>query len=120
MAYHKQQGLDVRISRIVNAYGPRLREDGVYGSVVSRFITQASEDKPLTVYGDETQTRSFCYSADTITGLMLLTLQNNAKGKVVNVGNSQEVSILELAKTIKELTNSRLKIMFHPLPADDP
>jgi len=119
-AYHKQYGLDVKIARIFNSFGPRLREDGLYGRVVSRFITQALTNKPITIYGDGTQTRSFCYITDTIVGLMLLTLNERAKGEVVNVGNPQEVTILQLAEKIKELTKSRSPLTFHPLPEDDP
>ena len=77
-------------------------------------------NEPLTVYGDGKQTRSFCYVSDTVTGLMLLTTSEKAKGEVVNVGNSQEVTILELAEKIKELTKSRSELSFHPLPKDDP
>ena len=120
MAYHKQYGLDVKIPRIFNSYGPRLREDGFYGRAMSRFIMQALKDKPLTVYGDGKQTRSFCYVTDTVTGLMLLTTNDEAKGEVVNVGSSQEVTILELAVKIKELTKSGSGLSFHPLPKDDP
>lgn len=120
LAYYRQYGLDVRIPRIFNSYGPRLREDGLYGRAVSRFIKQALADKPITVYGDGKQTRSFCYITDTVTGLMLLTASDNARGEVVNVGNSKEVTILELAKRIRELTKSSSKLIFHPLPKDDP
>jgi UDP-glucuronate decarboxylase len=120
IAYHKQYGLDVRIPRIFNSYGPRLREDGLYGRAMSRFITQALADKPITVYGDGKQTRSFCYITDTVTGLMLLTASDEAKGEVVNIGNAQEVTILELARKIKELTKCSAPLTFHPLPKDDP
>jgi len=120
MAHHKQYGLDVKIARIFNSFGPRLREDGLYGRVISRFLTQALTNKSITIYGDGTQTRSFCYITDTITGLMLLTTSEGAKGEVVNVGNTQEVTILQLAKKIKELTNSRSRLTFHQLPKDDP
>jgi UDP-glucuronate decarboxylase len=120
LAYSKQYGLDVRVPRIFNSYGPRLREDGLYGRVVSRFIMQALADKPITIYGDGKQTRSFCYITDTVTGLMLLTASDRAKGKVVNVGNAQEVTILELAKKIKEFTKSGSSLVFCPLPKDDP
>jgi len=120
VAYHKQYGLNVKIPRIFNSYGPRLREDGLYGRAMSRFITQALADKPITVYGDGKQTRSFCYITDTVTGLMLLTASDKAKGEVVNIGNAQEVSILELAKKIKELTKCKSSLTFHPLPKDDP
>jgi len=120
MAYYRQYGLNVRIARIFNSYGPRLRFEGAYGRVVSRFITQALSGKPLTVYGDGTQTRSFCYITDTVTGLLLLLTTKEAKGHVVNIGNPEEITILELAKTIKKLANSNSEISFHPLPADDP
>jgi UDP-glucuronate decarboxylase len=120
MAYGKQYGLDVRVPRIFNSYGPRLREDGLYGRAMSRFILQATTNQPITVYGDGKQTRSFCYITDTVTGLMLLTASSKAKGEVVNVGNTQEVSILELAKKVKETTKCKSTIEFHPLPKDDP
>ena len=120
VAYHKQYGLDVKLPRIFNTYGPRLREDGLYGRAMSRFILQALTGEPITVYGDGKQTRSFCYITDTVTGLLLLAACKNAKGETANVGNAQEVTILELAKKIKEITNSDSPIEFRPLPKDDP
>ena len=120
MAYHRKYGLDVRVARIFNSYGPRLRAEGAYGRAVSRFITQALANQPLTVYGDGTQTRSFCYITDTSVGLLLLLTGERARGEVVNVGNSEEVTILELAQRIKRLTGSGSPITFHPLPEDDP
>jgi UDP-glucuronate decarboxylase len=120
MAYSKQYGLDVRIPRIFNSYGPRLREDGLYGRALSRFISQALSGQPITVYGEGKQTRSFCYITDTVTGLLLLTANPKAKGEVVNIGNSQEISILDLAQLIKKDTNTKSTIEFHPLPKDDP
>jgi UDP-glucuronate decarboxylase len=120
LAYFKQYGLNVRIPRIFNSYGPRLREDGFYGRAMSRFITQALANKPITVYGDGKQTRSFCYITDTVTGLMLLAATDKAKGEVVNVGNSKEVTVLELAETVKKLTKCKSQLTFHPLPKDDP
>lgn len=120
MAYHKQYGMSVKIARIFNTFGPRLREDGVYGRVMSRFITQALTDKPITIYGDGTQTRSFCYITDTLVGLVLLATSENADGEVVNIGNPQEITILQLSKRIKELTKSNSQLTFHPLPKDDP
>ena len=120
VAYHKQYGLDVRIPRIFNSFGPRLREDGLYGRAMSRFILQALNNQPVTVYGDGKQTRSFCYVTDTVTALMLLATSAEAKGEVVNVGNTQEVSILELARKIIEVTKCQSAIEFHPLPKDDP
>ena len=120
MAYGKQYGLDVRVPRIFNSYGPRLREDGLYGRAMSRFILQALSNQPITVYGDGKQTRSFCYITDTVTALMLLTASSKAKGEVVNVGNTSEVTILELAEKVKETTKCKSTIEFHPLPKDDP
>ena len=120
MAYSKQYRLDIRVPRIFNSYGPRLREDGLYGRAMSRFILQALTNQPITVYGDGRQTRSFCYITDTVTALMLLIANAKAKGEVVNVGNTQEVTILELAKKIKEVTKCKSTIEFHPLPKDDP
>jgi UDP-glucuronate decarboxylase len=120
IAYSKQYGLDVRVPRIFNSYGPRLREDGLYGRALSRFVLQALTNQPLTVYGDGKQTRSFCYITDTVTGLMLLTTNPRAKGEVVNVGNTKEVTILELAQMIKEVTKTKSNIEFYPLPKDDP
>ena len=120
MAYHRQYGLDVRIARIFNSYGPRLREDGPYGRAVSRFIMQALTNQPITVYGDGKQTRSFCYVTDTVSGLMLLATSEEVCGKVVNMGNCEEITILELAQRIKKLTDSGSPLTFHPLPEDDP
>ena len=91
MAYSKQYGLDVRVPRIFNSYGPRLREDGLYGRALSRFILQALTNQPITIYGDGKQTRSFCYITDTVTGLMLLTTTAKAKGEVVNIGSTKEI-----------------------------
>jgi len=120
VAYYEQYGLDVKIPRIFNSFGPRLREDGLYGRAMSRFITQALADEPITVYGDGQQTRSFCYITDTVAGLLLLTISDNTKGEVVNVGNDQEITILELAKKIRELTKSKSDLTFQLLPKDDP
>jgi len=120
MAYHKQYGLNVRIARIFNSFGPRLREDGLYGRAVSRFIKRALANKPIPIYGDGTQTRSFCYITDTVAGLMLLVLNEKAEGEVVNIGSPQETTILQLAKKIKELARSKSRLTFHPLPEDDP
>jgi UDP-glucuronate decarboxylase len=119
-AYNKQYGLDVKIARIFNTFGPRLREDGLYARAVSRFIAQALTNKPITIYGDGTQTRSFCYISDTVMGLILMVTNEEANGEVVNVGNPQEITILQLAERIKQLTESRSRLTFHPLPEDDP
>ena len=120
MAYYKQYGLDVKLPRIFNTYGPRLREDGLYGRSMSRFISQALTGEPITVYGDGKQTRSFCYVTDNITGLLLLAACEKAKGEAVNVGITQEITILELAKKIKEITKSNSTIQYCSLPKDDP
>ena len=120
MAYHRKYGLDVRVARIFNSYGPRLRAEGAYGRAVSRFIAQALANQPITVYGDGTQTRSFCYITDTAIGLFLLLANEGAKGGVVNIGNPEEVTILGLAQRIKQLTGGASPITFHPLPEDDP
>jgi UDP-glucuronate decarboxylase len=120
IAYNKQHGLDVRVPRIFNTYGPRLREDGLYGRAMSRFILQAQTNEPITVYGDGKRTRSFCYVTDTVTALILLMTSPKAKGEVVNVGNTREITIIELAKKVQEATKCESNIEFHPLPKDDP
>jgi len=120
MAYYKQYGLNVKIARIFNSYGSRLREDGLYGRAVSRFVKQALTNEPITIYGDGTQTRSFCYISDTITCLMLLAVNEKSKGEVVNIGSAQETTILQLTKKIKQLTKSKSKLTYHLLSKDDP
>jgi UDP-glucuronate decarboxylase len=120
MAYAKQKGLDVRVPRIFNTYGPRLREDGFYGRAMSRFINQALSNKPITVYGDGKQTRSFCYVTDMVTALLLLLENKEAKDQVVNVGNNQEITVLQLAEKIEQVTKSKSQKIFLPLPQDDP
>ncbi len=120
MAYSKQYGMNIRVPRIFNTYGPRLREDGMYGRAMSRFIFQALNNQTITVYGNGKQTRSFCYITDNVTGLLLLTATSNAKGEVVNIGNTQEITILDLATKIKENTKCKSTIEFYPLPNDDP
>lgn len=120
IAYRMQHGLDTRIARIFNTYGPRMRAEGIYGRVVPRFVEQALSNKPITIFGDGTQTRSFCYVTDQVEGLLKLAFSERAEGEVVNIGNDREITILELAKLIKELTKSSSEIEFHPLPKDDP
>ena len=120
MAYMRQHKLDVRIARIFNTYGPRMRADGVYGRVIPRFIKQALNNEPLTIFGDGKQTRSFCYVTDQIEGLLRLAWFDSAKGEVVNIGNPNEITILELAEIVKKITNSNSPLEFHPLPPDDP
>lgn len=118
MAFFRQFGTDVRIARIFNTYGPRMKQND--GRVVSNFINQALENKPITIYGSGKQTRSFCYISDMIKGLMRLMFASNSDGEVVNMGNPCEKSILEIAKIIKKLTNSKSIISFKELPLDDP
>jgi len=119
-AYHKEYGVDTRILRIFNSYGPRLRADGIYGRAISRFILQALQNQPLTVYGDGTQSRSFCYITDTVLGIFKALINKKAKGEILNIGNTHEIKILHLAKTIRKLTGSKSKIIFQPLPPEDP
>ena len=116
MAYHREHGIDVRISRTFNTYGPRMRPDD--GRVVSNFIVQALAGKPLTIYGDGGQTRSFCYVDDQVRGLVAL-LDSDYVGPV-NIGNPDEFTVQELAVTILELTGSASELVFKPLPQDDP
>jgi len=116
--YHRQHQLKIKVARIFNTYGPRMHLND--GRVVSNFIIQALKGKNITVYGDGSHTRSFCYIDDMIEGLMRLM---NTPGEVtgpVNLGNPSETSILDLAKKILKITNSRSKIVFKPLPQDDP
>jgi len=119
-AYEKEYGLDIRIVRIFNTYGPRLRPEGLYGRAVSRFIMQATQGQDITVYGDGSQTRSFCYVTDTIKGILSILTKDSARGEIFNIGNQDEITILELAKMIKTLTESSSKMTFHPMPEDDP
>lgn len=117
MAFVRERALDARIIRIFNTYGPRLNEYD--GRVVSNFITQALKNEPLTVYGDGIQTRSFCYVSDTVEGIYKA-MMNGEKGEVYNLGNEEEYKILDIAKIIKNLTNSGSEIIFKDLPEDDP
>ncbi len=116
MAYHRQHGLPTRIARIFNTYGPRMKLND--GRVVPAFIDQALDGRPLTVFGDGTQTRSFCYVSDLVEGLCRLMLSEEALP--VNLGNPQEITILEFAHRIQRLTGSAAPIEHHPLPEDDP
>lgn len=116
MAYHRQQGLDTHIVRIFNTYGPRMRKND--GRAIPTFISQALENKEITVFGDGSQTRSFCYISDMVDGIYKLILSDYHLP--VNLGNPLELSILKLAEKIKEITKSKSKIVFHELPVDDP
>jgi dTDP-glucose 4,6-dehydratase len=116
MAYYRQQGVDTAIVRIFNTYGPRMREND--GRAIPTFLDQALADKPLTVFGDGSQTRSFCYVDDLIRGLVLL--MESGVHEPVNIGNPNEMTLLEMARTIVEMTESRSEIVFEALPVDDP
>lgn len=120
VAYKLEHGMDVRIARIFNTYGPRMRGDDVYGRVVPRFIEQALANIPITVFGDGTQTRSFCYVTDQIEALLRLAFLEGLDGTVINIGSDKEITIIALAKLIKKLTNSTSTITFKKLPEDDP
>jgi dTDP-glucose 4,6-dehydratase len=116
MAYHSQQGVDTAIVRIFNTYGPRMRSHD--GRAIPTFARQALENEPITVFGDGSQTRSFCYVDDLIRGLQLLA--DSGEHLPVNLGNPQEFSILELAQTVIRITSSKSDIVFEALPIDDP
>ena len=115
--YHRQNNVDIRVIRIFNTYGPRMRPDD--GRVVSNFIIQALSGEDITVYGDGKQTRSFCYVDDLIEAMILIMNQNEIIGPV-NTGNPNEFTIKELAKIVIEKINPSLKISYSPLPQDDP
>src|SRR5256712_6737121 len=118
-AYHDQYGLDVRIGRLFNSYGPRLRPDGLYGRVVSRFLLQAFRGDNVTVFGDGSQTRSFCYATDTIVGLLRLVSKDSVSGEAVNIGSMEETNIIDLARKIIHISASKSKIEFRPFPLVD-
>jgi dTDP-glucose 4,6-dehydratase len=115
-AYHRYHGLDVRVVRIFNTYGPRMRPDD--GRVVSNFVVQALAGKPITIYGDGGQTRSFCFVDDEIRGLLAL-LDSDSAGPV-NIGNPNEFTIAELADVVLDVTGSTSEVVHEPLPVDDP
>ena len=116
--YQRQHNVSIKVMRIFNTYGPRMHPND--GRVVSNFIIQALRGEDISIYGDGSQTRSFCYVDDLISGMMKLMESRDGFIGPVNIGNPSEFSILELAQNIIELTNSRSKISFHPLPQDDP
>ena len=116
MAYHREHALETRIVRIFNTYGPRMRLND--GRVVPAFVSQALENKPVTVFGDGSQTRSFCYCSDLIEGIYRLMMCDSPLP--VNIGNPRELSMLEFAKVIIAAVGSKSKIVFKPLPQDDP
>ncbi len=117
-SYLRKYDLDIRIARIFNTYGPNMEQND--GRVVSNFIMQCITDKPLTVYGTGTQTRSFCYVSDLVAGLYKLGAAPGLKGEIINLGNPDERSILDLARVIKKKTKSPSDITFCPIDKDDP
>ena len=116
--YHRQHRLEIKVMRIFNTYGPRMLPND--GRVVSNFIVQALQNKDITIYGDGQQTRSFCYVDDLIEGMLLLMASPADFTGPVNMGNPNEFTILELAEKIIKLTNSKSRLINHPLPSDDP
>ncbi len=116
--YHRQHGLEIKVARIFNTYGPRMHPND--GRVVSNFVVQALTGQPLTVYGDGSQTRSFCYVDDLVEGLLRFMDSPAAVTGPVNLGNPAEFTILELAELVRELTGAASPIVFRPLPQDDP
>jgi dTDP-glucose 4,6-dehydratase len=116
MAYHRYHGLDTRIARIFNTYGPRMKLDD--GRAVPTFMVQALKGEPITVYGDGSQTRSFCYVSDLVEGIWRLLYSN--EHEPVNLGNPEELTILQFAQELIEICGSRSEIVFMPLPQDDP
>src|SRR5882757_7348205 len=116
MAYHRQQGVDTAIVRIFNTYGPRMRPHD--GRAIPTFLRQALQDRPLTVFGEGSQTRSFCYVDDLIRGIM--SLAESDVHTPVNIGNPDEFTLLELARAVIEVTDSRSEIVYEALPTDDP
>jgi dTDP-glucose 4,6-dehydratase len=116
MAYHRQQGVDTSIVRIFNSFGSRMRPHD--GRAIPTFLRQALQDRPITIFGDGSQTRSFCYVEDEIRGL--IALAESGYHMPVNIGNPNEFTLLQLAKTVIEITGSRSEIVFEALPADDP
>ena len=116
MAYHRTRGVNTHLVRIFNTYGPRLHPSD--GRVISNFIMQALKGEPLTIYGDGTQTRSFCYVDDLIEGILLLAKSD--EHLPVNIGNPGEFTILECAEEVLKMTGSKSELRFEPLPQDDP
>jgi dTDP-glucose 4,6-dehydratase len=116
MAYHRQQGVDTAIVRIFNTYGPRMRPHD--GRAIPTFLRQALQDRPITVFGDGSQTRSFCYVSDLIDGI--IRLAESGHHHPVNIGNPDEFTLLQLAETVIEVTGSRSEIVHEALPTDDP
>lgn len=118
MIYARKYDIDTRIARIFNTYGPRMKKTD--GRVVSNFINQALEGRPVTIYGDGIQTRSFCFVSDLVAGILKLMFTDAAKNEVVNIGNPEEYTMVDLADKILNMTGSSSKIIHEKLPADDP
>jgi UDP-glucuronate decarboxylase len=119
-AYELQHEIRTKIVRIFNTSGPRIRSGPEFGRVIPNFIHQALNDEEITIFGDGSQTRSFIYVVDEIEGILKIVHNKDAIGEVINLGNNKEYTILEIAEIIKELANSKSKIVFKPLPIDDP
>jgi nucleoside-diphosphate-sugar epimerase len=118
MEYHRQYALDTRIARIFNTYGPRSLPDD--GRVVPNFCVQALRGEPITIYGDGSQTRSFCYVSDLVAGILAMTDLDGLAGEIINLGNPTEISILDFARTVIEVAGTDSRIRYAPLPVDDP
>ncbi len=118
-AYHDEYGLDVRIARIFSSYRPRLRAEGFYGRVVSRFFLQSLKGEDVTVYGDGSQTRSFCYVADTVSGLLSQMGNEERSGDVINLGSEDDTKIIDLARKIIQFSPARSGLKFLPFPPGD-
>ncbi|MBU4245676.1 MAG: UDP-glucuronic acid decarboxylase family protein [Nanoarchaeota archaeon] len=118
MSYLKEHKVDIRLARIFNTYGPRMREND--GRVIPNFISQALQNQPITVYGNGSQTRSFCYVSDLVNGLKRFMFKESLSGEVINLGNPEECTILETAKTVKQIIGNSSEISFKELPQDDP
>ena len=116
--YHRQHGVDIKVVRIFNTYGPNMQKDD--GRVVSNFIVQAIEGKDITIYGDGSQTRSFCYVSDLVEGIYRLMNSDESITGPVNIGNPAEFTVKQLAEMIIEMTKSKSRIVYKPLPEDDP
>ena len=118
MVYIRKYGIDARIIRIFNTYGPKMQKDD--GRVISNFINQALEGKDLTIYGDGNQTRSFCYVLDMVEGVKAAMFFDNTQGEIINLGNPEERTIKQIAELIKNKINPEKKLIYEPLPSDDP
>ncbi len=118
MAYYRAHGLDIKIARIFNTYGPRMRVDD--GRALPNFMTQALRGDPITIYGDGSQTRSFCYVSDLVEGILRLLRTEDGSSRVINLGNPEEVTIHDFAREVLEVTGSQSRLEFRPLPEDDP